>query len=89
MRDFRKQVPCMFGESSAEPLEPMRRRGRDSLTVGIVSAAPSISDVSASPNLPLGKTTLEKIVVHHSRGRERASTSLHNFRLGILLSVRR
>lgn len=39
------------GESNADPLAVIVSSGIDSLTVGIVSAAPSISDVSASPNL--------------------------------------
>ena len=40
-----------LGDSNAEPFAVMVSRGIDSLTVGIVSAAPSISDVSASLNL--------------------------------------
>lgn len=40
-----------MGESKADPFAVIVSRGIDSLTVGIVSAAPSISEVSASPNL--------------------------------------
>lgn len=39
------------GDSKPAPLADRDSRGIDSLTVGIVSAAPSISDVSASLNL--------------------------------------
>lgn len=39
------------GDMSPDPLADKVSRGMDSLTVGIVSAAPSISDVSASLNL--------------------------------------